>query len=366
MTLYNKYRPTNFGEVMGNEQIVAALRSRMYNGDLPQALLFCGPTGCGKTTLARLTALYLNCEDIREKITSRSQLPKASPCLKCRPCADILNNSSPDYLEINAANARGIDDVRRIVDKMQYAPNHLENRFFIFDECHQWTADAQNCILKPLENPYPNTYIILCTTSPDKLLKTVRGRCEKLEVHPLDVRQKKQLINWVVSREEHEIRQESPKVYSVPPTRDLKEPFLEESTIDLFAEHCSPNPRNLLNELSLLLSQEEPNATDVVMSVLDLETSQDESQAIDFARALASKKIDVTKVKTLCKNVDKSSNFEGMRRVILTYGKTCLVKNPGADTKFMNMIRIFLKPLEENQEADFMYRVHYYLNTSGI
>jgi DNA polymerase III subunit gamma/tau len=351
MTLYNKYRPMSFDQIMGNEQVVVALKSKIFNQELPQALLFCGPTGCGKTTLARLVALHLNCKEVQKTLketsetSSKDRCEEIRPCLKCEGCVAIIAGSSPDYLEINAANTRGIDDVRNIVSKLEYVPNHLDNRILIWDESHQITGDGQNCLLKPLEDPYPNTYIILCTTAPEKLLKTVRGRCEKLEVRPLEPWQKKQLVSQTVEREEKK---------------------LEKDALELFSEHCSSNPRNLLNELSLLLSQENPNASDVIMSVLDLETSKDEAQAIDFARAMSVKTPSYKKLKDLCQSTDKSTNFEGMRRVILSYGKTCLVKNGGADPKFMNMIKIFLKPLEEsNPEADFVFRVHYYLSISG-
>lgn len=163
-----KYRPHKWEDVVGHSAAVSRLRGIVKTGKVPQAIMFSGPSGTGKTTLGRMLALYLNCD-------------KKSACGECNNCK--LGDKHPDVKEINAAEARGIDDVRKIISEARYKPQFGKYRFVIVDEAQQLTPQAAQALLKPLEEPPANTIYLICTMEPDKLLPAIRGRCNKFELN---------------------------------------------------------------------------------------------------------------------------------------------------------------------------------------
>jgi DNA polymerase III subunit gamma/tau len=161
-----KYRPKSFEEVVGQSSAVAKLQGSIARKALPNALMISGPTGTGKTTLARLYARYINCKTY-------------SACGKCASCLSVKH---PDIEESNAAEARGIDDMRSLIARSNYRPVHRV-RVFIQDEAQQLTSQSLQAFLKPLEEPAPNTMYILCTTDPQKFPKTVINRCLQINLN---------------------------------------------------------------------------------------------------------------------------------------------------------------------------------------
>ncbi len=163
-----KYRPHKWEDVVGHSAAVSRLRGIVKTGKVPQAIMFSGPSGTGKTTLGRMLALYLNCD-------------KKTACGECNNCK--LGDKHPDVKEINAAEARGIDDVRKIISEARYKPQFGKYRFVIVDEAQQLTPQAAQALLKPLEEPPANTIYLICTMEPDKILPAIRGRCNKFELN---------------------------------------------------------------------------------------------------------------------------------------------------------------------------------------
>ncbi len=166
--LYRKYRPLDFGEVVGQEAVVRTLRNAIERDQMRQAYLFAGPRGTGKTSLARILAKSLNCE----------QGPTASPCLTCNSCVTIAAGTSLDVIEMDAASQRGIDDIREIREHVILQPVEGRYKVYILDEAHQLTDAAFNALLKLIEEPPPHLVFIFCTTESEKLLPTVRSRCQ--------------------------------------------------------------------------------------------------------------------------------------------------------------------------------------------
>ncbi len=173
-SLYRKYRPTTFDddELVGQEHISRTLRNAIARGRVAHAYLFCGPRGTGKTSTARLLAKAVNC---------LNDDPEQRPCNECASCTAINNGSATDIVEIDAASNRGIDDMRDLRERVNYAPVQLKTKFYIIDEAHQVTKDAFNAFLKTLEEPPPNTTFILATTDPDKLPETIASRCQRFD-----------------------------------------------------------------------------------------------------------------------------------------------------------------------------------------
>jgi DNA polymerase-3 subunit gamma/tau len=166
--LYRKYRPQSFAEVVGQEAVVRTLKNAIASGQVRQAYLFAGPRGTGKTSMARILAKSLNCE----------QGPTAEPDGTCHACRAIAAGTSLDVIEMDAASQRGIDDIREIRDRVVLQPVEGRYKVYILDEAHQLTDAAWNALLKLIEEPPPHLMFVFCTTDLSKVLPTVRSRCQ--------------------------------------------------------------------------------------------------------------------------------------------------------------------------------------------
>lgn len=192
MALYRKYRPTTFDDVIGQEAVVTTLKNGLDQDSIAHALTLTGPHGTGKTTLARLVAKGLNC----------SQGPTASPCGECDSCQAIDTGSSPDVFELDAASHRGVDDARLLRERLQMSPVGGGRLVFIIDEAHMLTREAQNALLKSLEEPPPGVHFIFCTTAPHKLLDTIRSRCHRFGLQRANAEQLAIALNRVAHAED--------------------------------------------------------------------------------------------------------------------------------------------------------------------
>ncbi len=168
--LYRTYRPQTFEEVAGQRHIVRTLKNALEKNKIAHAYLFCGPRGTGKTTMAKLFAKALNCEE-----------GIGHQCNNCENCKEIIAGTHPDVIEIDAASNNGVEQVRDLIDKVNYLPIKGKYKVYIIDEVHMMTTNAFNALLKTLEEPPAHVIFILATTEPHNILPTIISRCQRYD-----------------------------------------------------------------------------------------------------------------------------------------------------------------------------------------
>ena len=166
-----RFRPRTFTDVVGQEAVAEALRQSILQNRLAHAYLFCGPRGVGKTSMARIFAAALQCPNSSD----------AAPCANCPTCERIFRGEDSDVTEMDGASHRGIDDIRGLIEHVQYAPTQGSYRVFILDEVHMLTREAFNALLKTLEEPPPHVKFVFATTEPERILPTVLSRCQRCD-----------------------------------------------------------------------------------------------------------------------------------------------------------------------------------------
>jgi DNA polymerase-3 subunit gamma/tau len=275
--LYRKYRPQTFDDVVGQDDVVRTLRNAIEHDQLRQAYLFSGPRGTGKTSLARILARALNCVEG----------PTATPCGQCESCAPISVGTSLDVIEMDAASQRGIDDVREMRDRALLQPI---NRFkiYILDEAHQLTKDAFNALLKLIEEPPPHLVFIFCTTELDKMLATVRSRCQTLQFARPSLLDMTKVLRKIADSEEIE----APDAALAQIAQSARGSFRDAiSTFDQLAA-ATGGTVDVPSVLRLLGVVEE----DALFRLIDLVVDGDTAGALSFIEELAENGQDIGRV----------------------------------------------------------------------
>lgn len=268
MGLYLKHRPTSLDEVIGNNEIKTTLKGMFKKNDIPHSMLFHGPTGCGKTTLARIIANKLGCEE---------------------------NN----IIEIDTAQFRGIDTIRDLRKSIQFTPLGGGIRVYIIDEVHKMTGDAQNAFLKMLEDTPTHIYFILCTTDPQSLLPTIKGRCSQFQVKELADDEMQDLLVKTAEEEGDSITKE---------------------IIQQITQDSQGHPRNALQILEQVLSTPVKKRLAIAQ-----QAAIEQSESIALCRALI-KGENWNKVKVILQGL-KGQDAEGIRRVVIGYAQSVLLSS---------------------------------------
>jgi len=265
LALYRKYRPKSFADFVGQKHVVEAITGAVNQDVLSHAYLFSGPKGTGKTTMARLLAKAVNCQNRKKG--------EFEPCNQCESCLDIDNGRAIDLIEIDAASNRGIDDIRQLREDINFLPAKSRCKVLILDESHRLTKDAVNALLKTLEEPPAHALFILATTEVYNMLPTIVSRCQRYDFHNLSLEDiKSQLVKIL----------------------EMEKVGFEPESLSLIAQSAQGSLRNaesLLDAcLTLALSHKKPIVkTEEVRSLLGLVEVEKIGELVDF---IASQKVD--------------------------------------------------------------------------
>ena len=199
LVLARKYRPQTFEEVVQQAHVTTTLANAIEAGRVAHAILFAGPRGTGKTTIARILAKAMNC----------AQGPRSIPCNACRSCTEITGGSSADVFEIDGASNNGVEQVRELRENIRYMPAYSKFKIYIIDEVHMLSVAAFNALLKTLEEPPDHVLFLFATTEPHKIPVTIHSRCQRHDLRRIDAQALIAHMKMLCHREDREVSLES-------------------------------------------------------------------------------------------------------------------------------------------------------------
>ena len=210
---YRKWRPQSLAEVVGQEHVTRTLLNALSGGRVSHAYLFCGPRGTGKTSTGRILAKAVNCLSDG----------KGEPCNTCPMCQAITEGRALDVIEIDAASNTGVDDIRALREKVNYAPHQAQYKVYIVDEVHMLSTSASNALLKTLEEPPPYVIFVLATTEAHKILATIASRCQRFDFRRLSQKDLVLKLNRISSTEGIKIEPEALRLIAKSATGSLRD-----------------------------------------------------------------------------------------------------------------------------------------------
>ncbi len=262
LVLYRKYRPKNFSEVIGQNHVIQTITNAISQNMIGHGYLFFGPHGCGKTTLARLLAKAVNCQN--------RQSGQFEPCNKCESCLAINEGRAIDLIEIDAASNRGIEEIRELKEGIRFQPTSSKYKVFIIDECHQLSKDAANALLKTLEEPPAHAIFVLATTEIHKMIPTIKSRCQDFNFRRLRLSEISERLKQILKNEKISF---------------------DDEAIDLIALSASGSVRDaetLLDEVVSFSGQGEGVKAETVRALLG---SADKESIFEFLELISQKKL---------------------------------------------------------------------------
>lgn len=294
MEMYKKYRPKTLKGVLGQDGAIAALQRLIEKKAIPHAILFTGPSGVGKTTIARILKELLDCSD-------------------------------HDFMEVNSADFKGIDTIREIRRSVGFSPINGTAKVWLIDECHQMTKDAQNALLKLLEDTPGHVYFMLCTTDPQKLISTIHTRCTEVKLNKMSDKAVKLAIDRVINKEQWTV------------TQTVSDEIIEA------ADGSCRKALVILGQIGML------DGEDAQLEALKT-TTINKDLAISLARVLVSPQAKWPEAAALLK-AGKDEEPEGVRYLVLGYARTILLGGGKLSNRCFAIIEIFSKNFYDSKQA---------------
>lgn len=277
LAFYNKYRPQTFDEVVGQKSIVKTLKNAIKQNKIAHAYLFCGPRGTGKTTMARLFAKALNCQE-----------GVGHQCLNCDSCLKIASNDHPDVVEIDAASNSTVDSVRDLIENVSYQPIMGRYKVYIIDEVHNMSNSAFNALLKTLEEPPSFVVFILATTEPQKIIPTILSRVQRYDFSKVSQSDLIFNLKRVLDSEHIEYEEEAIKEIALLSDGGVRDSL---SLLDQTVSYSSDKiTLDSVNTLFGLISKKE------VINIIKLIEKKDTSSLIKIIRDKYNQGIDILKL----------------------------------------------------------------------
>lgn len=275
-TLYRKYRPKNFSEIIGQKHIIQTLRNSIKHDRVAQAYLFTGPRGTGKTSIARILAKTVNCENPKEAIS----------CEKCPACESINVNRSLDIIEIDAASNTGVDNIRELKETVALPPTSLRHKVYIIDEVHMLSTGAWNALLKTLEEPPKHVIFILATTEVHKIPETILSRCQRFDFTRLPIQNIIEKLSLIAKNEKVKIDKDALESIAISAEGGMRD------AESLLSQIMSLEDKNItLKEVEAILGTTDQESVDEVARAI---IAKDSGGAIDSINSLLENGFDLS------------------------------------------------------------------------
>ncbi len=253
---HQKYRPNNLDELVGQKFISITLKQALLTKKIAPAYLFNGPRGTGKTSSARIFAKSLNCQSFDQ--------PTITPCCKCELCRQITDGSALDIIEIDAASNTGVENIREIIERARFAPTQARWKVYVIDECHMLSTAASNALLKTIEEPPSRVVFILATTNPERVLNTIKSRCQKFDFRRISPSDIFQHLSEIAEKESIKYEVQALKMIAKRSNGGMRDAQSLLEQLNLLPEGITINNiQNLLGEVS------ESESTNLIKSLVE-------------------------------------------------------------------------------------------------
>ena len=329
--LYRSYRPGKFLEVVGQKPIIKTLQNAIKENKTSHAYVFSGSRGIGKTTIARIFAKAVNCE----------QPENGEPCNICKNCLAVINDSTTDIVELDAASNNGVDDMRDILEKVNFLPSALKKKVYIIDEAHMLTQSSFNALLKTLEEPPSYIVFIFATTEPNKLPATILSRCQRFNFKPLTQKEINDNLRKICEKENILITDEALNCISEAAEGGMRDALsiLDQVSVYSNGEIQIEDVENVIGKVSVYKSIE----------ILNALRNKDAGTALSLLNDLVDNGKEISRI---------TSNFTQFCRDLLLY-KTTEKKE---FYKHIFEIREFQEIAEEITERELFYYIDIFVN----